>query len=332
MNSGDAPVSVVALDDYQGLTAALGLEARLPGSRWTALREHFEGEQLVGALNGATVVIAMRERTAFPASLFQQLPALKLLVTTGMRNTAIDVAAAAAHGVTVCGTSPPRPPRQGAPAMGNTAELAWSLLLSLARNLPAEVASVRSGGWQESVGVDLSGATLGVVGLGRVGSLMPPVARAFGMDVIAWSPHLDEARAAGAGARLASKDELFETSDFITLHLGLSAETTGIVGRGELRTMKPAAYLINTSRGPLVDTSALLHALREGWIAGAALDVFDTEPLPADSPLRTAPRLIATPHLGFVTRRTLEHWYHEAVENIAAWQAGRPLRVISPDG
>ena len=332
MSSGYAPLSVVALDDYQGLTESLGLEARLAGTRWTALREHLEGEQLARALSGATVVIAMRERTAFPDSLFRQLPVLKLLITTGMSNAVIDVAAAAAHGVTVCGTTPPRPPRDGASGLANTAELAWSLLLSLARNLQAEAASVRRGGWQESVGADLSGATLGIVGLGRVGSLMPPVARAFGMDAIAWSPHLDEARAGAAGARLPSKDELFATADFITVHLGLSAATTGIIGRPELRAMKPTAYLINTSRGPLVDTSALLQALREGWIAGAALDVFDTEPLPADSPLRTAPRLIATPHLGFVTRRTLEHWYDQAVENIETWQAGRPLRVIRPAG
>jgi phosphoglycerate dehydrogenase-like enzyme len=332
MNSGYAPLSVVALDDYQGLTTSLGLEARLPGSRWTALREHLEGEQLASALSEATVVIAMRERTALPASLFRQLPALKLLITTGMSNTVIDFAAAAAHGVTVCGTTPPRPPREGASGMANTAELAWSLLLSLARSIPAEAASVRNGGWQQSVGADLSGATLGIVGLGRIGSLMPPVARAFGLDVIAWSPHLDEARAAGAGARLAGKDELFATADFVTVHLGLSAATTGIIGRPELRAMKPTAYLVNTSRGPLVDASALLQALREGWIAGAALDVFDTEPLPADSPFRTAPRLIATPHLGFVTRRTLEHWYDEAVENIDAWRAGRPLRIVRPAG
>lgn len=330
MSSDHVPCRVVVLDDYQGLVASLGLEARLPGSCWTSVREHLEGDRLVEALSGATVIIVMRERTPFPASLFQQLPALELLVTTGMTNAVIDLAAASAHGVTVCGTGPPKSPRDGSPGSNNTAELAWALLLSLARNIPDEVASLRGGGWQETVGVDLSAATLGVVGLGRIGSAMPPIARAFGMDTVAWSPHLDEARAAKTGSRLVSKEELFATADFVTLHLALSASTTGIVGLPELRAMKASAFLINTSRGPLIDTKALLHALDEAWIAGAALDVFDSEPLSAGSRLRTAPRLIATPHLGYVTQRTLSHWYSQAIEDIAAWQAGNPQRVISP--
>ena len=319
----DSPV-VVVLDDYGDVVSSLGLAATFPQVRWRAVREHLEGPELTTALSAASAVVLTQGRTQFPACLFDQLPALRLLVTTGMSNPAIDLDAATARGVTVCGTTAP-------PACGGNyaAELAWALILCLARSIPGEVQGLRDGGWQHTVGSDLSGATLGVVGLGRVGSAMPPVGRAFGMEVIAWSDRLSEDQAAAAGARLVTKQELFSGADFITLHLALAASTAGTVGEPELRAMKDSAYLVNTSRSRLVDTSALLRALHEGWIAGAAIDVFDTEPLPADSPLRSAPRLIATPHLGYATHRTLMHWYTDAAEDVLAWRQGTPLRVIN---
>lgn len=312
---------VVALDDYQGLVAEYRLDGQPAGAQWTAIREHLTGGNLVAALNGADVVVAMRERTGFDRELFAQLPDLKLLVTTGRANAAIDLNAAADHGVTVSAT--------GGPPSANTAELTWALILSLARHLPAETAAVRRGGWQRTVGMDLMGATLGLAGLGRIGSQMARIGQAFQMDVIAWSQHLDPAAAAAKGVRAVSKADLFGTADVVSIHLVLSDRTRGLVAERELRSMKPTAYLVNTSRGPIIEQAALLRALHEGWIAGAGLDVYDTEPLPPNHPLLNASTAILTPHLGYVTARTMQTWYADAVDDIAAWQRGEPIRVLT---
>ncbi|HUY47461.1 MAG TPA: D-2-hydroxyacid dehydrogenase family protein [Streptosporangiaceae bacterium] len=312
---------VVALDDYQGLVVEYSLDGRPGGAEWVAVREHLAGDDLVAALGGATVIVAMRERTRFDRELFSRLPHLELLITTGRANASIDVRAAADHGVTVCST--------GGPASANTAELAWGLILSLQRHLPAEIGAVRDGHWQHTVGTDLLGATMGLVGMGRIGHQMARIAHAFEMEVIAWSQHLDPAVAAEAGVRAVSKEDLFAAADVVSIHLVLSERTRHLVTERELRSMKPSAVIVNTSRGPIIDSAALLRALREGWIAGAGLDVYDTEPLPADDPLRSAPRTVLTPHIGYVTARTMAHWYEDAVENIAAWQRGEPIRVLT---
>ena len=314
-------VRVVALDDYQGLVEQYSLADRPAGAEWVAIREHLAGGELVRALDGAAVIVAMRERTRFDRELLAQLPDLKLLITTGLHNASIDLRAAAEHGVIVSGTSGPR--------TTNTAELAWALILSLVRHLPEEAAAVREGGWQHTVGTDLLGSTLGLAGLGRIGRQMARIAQAFQMDVIAWSQNLDPAVAAEAGVRAVSKDDLFATADVVSVHLMLSDRTRGLITERELRSMKPTAYLVNTSRGPIIDSAALLRALNEGWIAGAGLDVYDTEPLPADDPLRHTPRTVLTPHLGYVTTRTMSHWYEDAVEDIAAWQRGEPIRLLT---
>jgi phosphoglycerate dehydrogenase-like enzyme len=311
------------LDDFQD--AALGAAdwGRLADRVETVpFHEHFATEdELAAALAGFDIVITLRERVAFPASLFDRLPRLRLLIASGMRNSVIDHAAAARNGVTVCGTrSLSHPP----------VELTWALLLGLARGVVAENEALRTGGpWQSTVGADLHGRRLGVVGLGKLGTRVAAVGHAFGMDVAAWSPNLTPERAAAAGAEFVpSKAELFRTCDFVTLHLVLGETTRGIVGAAELALMKPDACLVNTSRAGLVDQDALLAALREGRIAGAAVDVFDTEPLPADHPMRTAPRLLATPHLGYVSRANYRAYYGDAVEDIEAWLAGEPVRVL----
>jgi phosphoglycerate dehydrogenase-like enzyme len=314
-------VRVVALDDYQGLVEQYSLAGRPDGAEWVALREHLTGDALVAALDGAAVIVAMRERTRFDRELFARLPDLKLLITTGMQNASIDLQAAAAQGVVVSGTSGPR--------TTNTAELTWALIFALVRHLPEEAASVRDGGWQHTVGTDLLGTTLGLAGLGRIGHQMARIGQAFGMDVIAWSQNLDPAVAAEADVRAVSKADLFGAADVVSVHLMLSDRTRGLITERELRAMKPTAYLVNTSRGPIIDAAALLRALNEGWIAGAGLDVYDTEPLPVDDPLRHAPRTVLTPHLGYVTERTMRHWYEDAVEDIAAWQQGKPVRLLT---
>jgi phosphoglycerate dehydrogenase-like enzyme len=314
-------VRVVALDDYQGLVEQYSLAGRPDGAEWVTVREHLTGDALVAALDGAAVIVAMRERTRFDRELFARLPGLKLLITTGMQNASIDLQAAAAQGVVVSGTSGPR--------TTNTAELTWALILALVRHLPEEAASVRDGGWQHTVGTDLLGTTLGLAGLGRIGHQMARIGQAFGMDVIAWSQNLDPAVAAEADVRAVSKSDLFGAADVVSVHLMLSDRTRGLITERELRAMKPTAYLVNTSRGPIIDAAALLRALNEGWIAGAGLDVYDTEPLPVDDPLRHAPRTVLTPHLGYVTERTMSHWYEDAVEDIAAWQQGKAVRLLT---
>lgn len=310
---------IAVLDDYQ-----------LVGQRfadWAGLRvnvqfhsQHFaEPAALAAALAGVDVVVAMRERTPFTAEVLDLLPDLRLLVTTGRANAAIDLAAARARGVVVCGTDSPS---------SATPELTWALVLALARHVPQEDAHLRAGGWQHTIGTDLAGRRLGVVGLGRLGTRVAGIGAAFGMDVVAWSANLDPAAAAAAGVRAVGKEELFATSDVVTVHYKLSARSAGIVGRDDLARMKPTAFLINTSRGPLVDTDALLEALHAGRIGGAGLDVYDVEPLPTDHPLRSAPRTVLTPHLGYVTEDTYTTFFTQAVEDIAAWAAGSPVRVL----
>ncbi len=313
---------VAILDDYQGVALAMAdWAAGLPGAEVVAFADHVDGEEeLVGRLAGFDVVVAMRERTAFPRPVLERLADLRLLVTTGMRNASIDLDAASAAGIVVCGTGG---------SSSAAAELTWGLLLALARRIPAEDARVRAGGWQASVGADLAGTTLGLVGLGRLGSRVARYGLAFGMDVAAWSPHLTAARAEAAGARLVAKEQLFASSDVVSIHLVLAPATRGLVGEAELRSMRPTAYLINTSRGPIVEEAALLRALHEGWIAGAGLDVFDVEPLPPDHPWRRAPRCILTPHLGYVTDAAYRTYFADALEDIQAYTAGAPLRVLA---
>lgn len=310
---------VVVLDDYQGVAASYADWASLD-AEVEFCREPLAGAALTETLAGAEVVVAMRERTPFPSDVLERLPDLRLLVTTGMANASIDLEAARARGIVVCGTESPA---------SATPELAWGLILSVLRSIPAEDANMRAGGWQTTVGGDLDGRRLGIVGLGRLGSRMAAIGRAFGMDVVAWSTNLDAARAAEAGATAVPKEELFATSDVVTIHYKLSARSRGLVGAAELAAMKPSAILVNTSRGPIVDAAALLSALREGRIRGAGIDVYDDEPLAADHPLRSAPRTVLTPHLGYVTEGTYRVFYPQVVEDIAAWSAGAPIRVLT---
>ena len=236
-----------------------------------------------------------------------------------MGNAAIDLPAAAGHGVTVCGT---------AGIVTPTSELTWGLIHALARHVVADDATMRTGGWQTRIGVGLHGQRLGLLGLGRIGGLVARVGLAFGMEVVAWSHHLTAERAGEVGARLVDKDELLETSDVVSIHLVLSDRTRGLIGANELAAMKTTALLVNTSRGPIIDHDALVTALRDGSIAGAGLDVFDVEPLPADDPLRSLPNTVLTPHTGYVVTQCYEIFYREIVEDIAAWRDGQPVRVI----
>ncbi|WP_457104284.1 D-2-hydroxyacid dehydrogenase family protein [Methylobacterium sp. P5_C11] len=311
------------LDDYQNAALRLADWGRL-ADRVTvsAISEHIpDPDALVARIAQAEILVIMRERTPFPGDLLQRLPRLELLVTSGMRNLAIDVAAARARDVVVCGTdSSPTPPT----------ELTWALILGLARHLAPESRTLRAGGpWQSTIGTDLAGATLGVLGLGKIGARVAAIGRAFGMRVIAWSPNLDDGRAAAAGVeRAASKEALLEASDVVTIHLVLGDRTRGLLGEAELRRMRPDALLVNTSRAPIVDRTALVRALEEGWIAGAGLDVFETEPLPADSPFRRLPNVLALPHLGYVSRNNYRTFFTQAVEDIEAWLAGSPIRTL----
>lgn len=311
------------LDDYQRVALAL-VDWSVIADRVEVVSfdRHFEDEDdLVQAIGDCQIVVIMRERTPFRASLFERLPDLRLLITTGMRNASIDLAAAAARGVAVCGTrSASEPPT----------ELTWALILGLARNLVQENRAFRTGGpWQSTVGMDLHGRRLGILGLGKIGSRVAAVGLAFGMDVVAWSQNLTVERAAEAGVRLAgSKEELLESSDFVTIHLVLSDRTRGLIGRAEIERMRPTAYLVNTSRAQIVDQAALVEALRSQRIAGAGVDVFEVEPLPEDHVLRTLPNLLATPHLGYVSERNYSTYYREAVEDVEAFLAGSPVRTL----
>ncbi|MFJ8611990.1 D-2-hydroxyacid dehydrogenase family protein [Streptomyces sp. NPDC093675] len=311
------------LDDFQQVATTV--------ADWSALAdrvdvvsfaEHFADEDaLAEALAEFDIVVTLRERVPFPGSLFARLPRLRLLVASGMRNTVIDHAAAQAHGVTVCGTA-----SSSAPPV----ELTWALLLGLARGIVEESNALRDGGpWQSTVGADLHGRRLGLLGLGKIGGRVARIGLAFGMEVVAWSRNLSEERASEVGVELApSMDELLTSSDFVSVHLALGDRSRGLIGARALALLKPTAYLINTSRAAIVDQDALLTALHRGRIAGAGVDVFDVEPLPADHPMRTAPRLLATPHLGYVSHTNYATYYGQAVEDIQAYLSGEPVRRL----
>ena len=310
---------IVVLDDYQQVAGEFADWSGLDAEVEFISRPIVDDDDLVKVLHGAEVVVAMRERTAFTAGRLERLPDLRLLVTTGRVNASIDVQAARALGIVVCGTES---------TTSATPELTWGLILSVLRSIPAEDAAVRGGGWQSTVGGDLDGHRLGVVGLGRLGTKVARVGAAFGMDVVAWSQNLDAERADALGVRAVSKDELFSTADVVTIHYKLSDRSRGLVGAAELEAMKPDGILVNTSRAGLVDTDALITVLEAGGIRGAGLDVHDEEPLPVDHRLRSTPRTVLTPHLGYVTEDTYRIFFTQAVEDIAAWISGEPIRVI----
>jgi phosphoglycerate dehydrogenase-like enzyme len=319
----EVPLRCTVLDDFEGAATEFADWAALGGRvAVRMLREHIPDQaQLAQLLHDDEIVVVMRERTAFPGSLFDRLPNLRLLVTTGFRNASIDLAAAARHRVTVCGTdSGSRPP----------AELTWALILALARNLVAESVAMRSGGlWPNQIGVDLAGATLGLLGLGRIGADVARVGLAFGMHVQAWSENLTSDRAIAHGVHFASgMKRLLASSDFVSIHLVLGDRTRGLVDRAAFESMRPSAYLINTARAAIVDQAALLEAVQHRRIAGAGLDVFDLEPLPATHPFRTLPNVLATPHLGYVTRNNYGAYFTQVIEDIEAYLAARPIRVL----
>jgi phosphoglycerate dehydrogenase-like enzyme len=313
---------IAVLDDYQSVAADFCDWSQLPEEAQIVEFHDYiaDRDALVARLQSYDVVVAMRERTPFPREVLEKLPDLKLLVTTGMRNKSIDVEAATELGITVCGT--------GAQATA-TVELTWALILATLRHIPQEDASIRAGGWQQTIGGDLAGGTLGVVGVGRIGSQVARIGAAFGMDVVAWSQNLTDERAAEVGARRVEKDELFATADVVTLHLLWSKRTRGLIGADDFALMKHTAVFVNTSRGPIVQEAALIDVLRDGRIAGAGIDVYDQEPLPRDHPLRDLRRAVLTPHLGYVTRGSYGVYYREAVEDVAAFLAGAPVRVLT---
>lgn len=307
------------LDDYQDVALSLADWSSLSAQIEVFTAPFADEDELVKRLAGFDVLVAMRERTRFPAGVLSRLQHLKLIVSTGPVNPAIDVTAARKLGIVVCGTGYFSYP---------TAEFTWALILAAARNLPEQVQSMRSGGWQRGLGTSLQGLTLGVLGLGNVGTQVATFAQAFGMRVIAWSPNLTTERAAGHGVTAVPKEQLFTDADILSVHMVLSERSRGLVGASELALMKPASILVNTSRGPVVDEDALVEALRRRVIARAAIDVYDTEPLPAEHPLRSLDNALLTPHIGYVTHQLYTVFYQDAVEDIAAFMAGAPLRVM----
>ena len=315
-------VQVAVLDDYQEVARGCGPWEDLgDGVELTVFHDHISNSGVLrDLLHDFEVVVAMRERTPFTAERLAELPNLKLLVTTGGANAAIDMDAARELGITVCGTGALPSP---------TAELTWGLIIALTRHICEEDRRIREGGWQRTIGPELAGRTLGVVGFGRLGQRVARIAQVFEMDVLAWSQNLDGEAARSAGVEPVAKDELFARSDVVSIHTRLSDRTRGLIGAGELERMKPTAVLVNTSRGPIVQEKALLAALKRGQISGAALDVYDKEPLPADHPLREAPRTLLTPHLGYVSTGTYEVFFRDVVEDIAAFLRGEPVRVLN---
>jgi phosphoglycerate dehydrogenase-like enzyme len=313
---------VAVLDDYQGVALKMADWSRLEGSAEVdAFTDHVaEPSALTARLSSYDAVVLMRERTALSREVVEALPRLRLIVTTGRRNSAIDVAAAHERGIPVCGT---------ASLATAPAELTWALVLAHARHLVTEARNVEQGGWQTTVGRDLAGRTLGVVGPGRIGAQVARVGAAFGMQVLAWSPRLTPERAADLGVESVALDHLLADSDVVTVHVPLIDGTQGLIGERELALMKPTALLVNTSRSAVVDQGALVSALRGGTLGGAALDVYDEEPLPASHPLRSAPRLLMTPHVGFVTEDVYRLFFTEVVEDIAAFLDGHPVRLLS---
>lgn len=313
---------IAVLDDYLKLAANAANWGSLP-SDFTVeyFHQHLGDDASVArALQGFNVLVVMRERTPLPQSVLEQLPDLKLIVTTGMRNASIDMAFARSRGITVCGAN-----ITGYAAFEHT----WALILAITKRVPAADQALRTGGWQEGAGIGLQGKTLGLLGLGRLGSWTARVALAFNMKVLAWSQNLTAERAAEHGAEYVDKETLMRESDIVSIHLVLSERTRHLVGAAELAAMKPSAYLVNTSRGPIVDEAALIEALRTKQIAGAALDVFDVEPMPADHPFRTLENTVLTGHTGYAIQEAFKLGYSGAVEAIAAWHAGAPIHVIN---
>jgi phosphoglycerate dehydrogenase-like enzyme len=319
---------VAVLDDYQGLAAgyadwgALGSEVEV-----VFFSDPIAAERLPAELGEFDVLVLMRERTRFPRAVLEQLPRLRLLVTTGMGNAAVDVEYLHERGVAVSGTAGTGVALPlGVPS---TAEVAWALILAVAKRVTTEDRALREGRWQTGIPVNLAGATLGLAGLGTLGAAMVGPARAFGMEVIAWSQNLTDERAREAGVRRVGKDELLAGADVLSIHLVLSERSRGLFGAAELAHMKPTAVLVNTSRGPIVDEAALVAALRGGTIAAAGLDVYDTEPLPAGHPLTTLDNVVLLPHLGYVSEPGFRHMYGQVVEDIAAFLAGAPIRPVA---
>jgi phosphoglycerate dehydrogenase-like enzyme len=316
-------VRCAILDDYQNVVLKVADWSKVKSDLdIKVFNEHLGGpDKVIAALKAFAIVVAMRERTGFPKQVIDALPDLKLLITTGMRNASIDTEAAKARGVTVCGT-----PNFGNPTSGITI----GLMLELTRHIGYENARLHAGAtWQTTIGPDLEGLTLGVLGLGRLGTHTANIAKAFGMKVIAWSQNLTPEKCAAAGVGYVSKDELFRQSDFITIHIVLSPRSRGLVGAKEFGLMKSSAFIINTSRGPLIDEPALIAALREKKIAGAGLDVFDAEPLPLDHPFRKMDNVVITPHLGYVTEQNYRHYFTGAVEDIRGFLDGKPVRLLT---
>ena len=317
-------MKVAVLDDYQSVAESLADWKQLPpGTEVTYFSDHLTDEDaLAERLASFDVVMGMRERTPFPRSLLERLPNLRLLVTTGRRNASFDIEAASDLGIAVCGTD-------GA-GEGPT-ELVWGLILGIARNIPVEDRLTREGRWGTTVGMGLKGKTIGCLGLGHIGSLVARVAAAFDMNIIAWSQNLTAERARECGATLVDKDTLFRDADIVSIHLVLSQRTRGLVGAHELALMKPTAYLVNISRGPIVDENSLVDTLQRRAIAGAALDVFETEPLPQNHPLLELDNTLILPHLGYVTEESYRAMYAGVVEDIRAFASGEPVRMINAD-
>jgi len=317
------PLRCAVLDDYQSVALSFADWSKVSGDiDIKVFNEHLGGaDQVIAALKDFAIVCAMRERTAFPRAVIDALPELKLLITTGMRNASIDLEAAKDKGIVVCGT----------PAVGNaTAAIATGLMLELARHIGYENMRLKSGVlWQSTIGLDLEGLTLALLGLGKLGSRMAEIGRAFKMRVIAWSQNLTPEKCREAGVEYVGADELFQCADFLSVHLQLSPRTRGLIGAKQIALMKKSSYLINTSRGPIVDEAALLAALRDKRIAGAGLDVFDVEPLPLDHPLRKLDNAVLTPHLGYVTAQSYRAFFDGMVDDIRAFLDGKPVRVLT---
>jgi phosphoglycerate dehydrogenase-like enzyme len=314
---------IAILDDYQNAALTAADWSGLTDVDITVFDKHLGHEEaaVFAALQPFEIIVAMRERTRFPRSVLENLPNLKMLVSVGMRNLAIDSEAARDCGVDVCGTD-----MLPYPALEHT----WALLLALTKQITVEDQVMKTGGWQHGFGIGLHGKTLGVLGLGRLGLRVATIAKAFDMNVIAWSENLTEERADEAGVRLVSKEALFREADILTVHLLMSKRTIGMVGAADLALMKPTAYLVNTARGPIIDEAALVAVLQERRIAGAALDVFEQEPLPVDHVLRQLDNVVLTGHTGFVIREFHQLVYQQSVENIQAWLSGQPLRLVNP--
>ncbi|MAF48375.1 MAG: D-2-hydroxyacid dehydrogenase family protein [Rhodospirillales bacterium] len=310
------------LDDYQNVALGFADWRRLGGEvEVTVFNDHLSGEEAIAKrLRDFDILVLNRERTPIPETLLLRLPNLKLMTTSGMYNRSVDMEAARARGIDVCGTEM---------KSASTPELTWGLILALARQIPREDQNVRAGRWQETVGVGLAGKVLGIIGLGKLGTPVARIGQAFNMEVIAWSPNLTQERADEVGVRCVDKDTLMSSADFITLHMPLSERSRGILQADDLAKIKSTAFLINTSRGPLIDEGALIDALQRKLFAGAGLDVYDVEPLPADHPIRRLDNTVLTPHLGYVSRDTYETSFAQTVDNIEAWLKGTPQRLIN---